>query len=259
MAFSMSKKPGASVPPTRETEGRLYVNDLGKLVVRLSDGTEKEAQIPDGLPVFLENQATDPTAQANKYRVFSKTADGAANLHVRSPDGTVIQLTGGGGLKGVGGGTFFDTVVGQVEETFSDLNPSGEFTWNPGLNFDLSQITTGWALVPVWVELFASGTKQTQQGLGAALFVFLFSPGPGTPQSRISPVYAGYVEGAIAGYANAGFGYNGLAAYYNTVVNGDEMELLIDVNGWTATTQIHATAIMGSAIEVADPTLPELP
>ena len=254
MAFSIRKQPGASVSPARETEGRLYVNDLGKLVVRLSDGTEKEAQIPDGGPVFLENQATDPAAQANKYRVFSKTAEGAANLHVRAPDGTVIQITGGGGLKGVGGGTFFATVVGQAEETFSEVLAGDNFTWNPGLHFDLSQIPSGWSFVPVWVEVFASSAVAASQAFGAVLFTFVFSPGPGTPQSRILPIYAGFLEGFPAAAAGAGFGYNQLGAYYNVVLNGDEFEITVEIDGWSmGTSQIHATAIMGSAIEIDDP------
>lgn len=255
MAVSISGKPTAAVPNPGPTEGRIYVNDAGKLAVRLSDGTDLLVQLPDGGPVFLDSQGTDPAAQANKYRVYSKVANGAANLHVRAPDGTVIQLTADGGLKGTGGGAFFDTVVDQVEETFSVVLDGGNsFDWDTGLHFVLPT-TTDWWLVPVWVEFMVVGDNTNEIASCGALYCYVFEPGVGTPQSRIYPIYPGYVEGIPAQTFYA-YAYAGVEVYYNTVVNGDEPRVNVDSSfgfGPAEAVTVNATAVMANAILIPDP------
>lgn len=256
MAFSLPRKNPDLVPNPSSVDGKVYVSDTGELTVRQSDGTEKKAQLPDGSPIFLANQSTDPAALANKYRVFSKIASGAANLHVRAPDGTVIQLTGGGGLVGTGGGLFFDPVVAQVEETFSIPNLVGvnSIEWDTDLHFVLPD--ADWSLVPVWVEMFVSGPGNLQQATTGALYVYLFSPGPGTPQSRVYAPAPGYQDGQIAQRFYSYYGAS-LESYYNSIVNGDEVRVTVGTAGFPdTTTQIHATAIMGGALAVFDPNGP---
>lgn len=259
MAFSLSKEAPRDVRVPGKTEGLLYTNPDGQLVVRLSDGTDKLVQLPDGAPLFLESQGTDPSAQANKYRVYSKVASGAANLHVRAPDGTVIQLTGGGGLIGTGGGAFFDPVEAQIEETFTTAlgGFSGEqITWNTGLHFNLPATATDWLMVPVWVELVIIGAEFSTQATNGMLFVYVFEPGLGTPQSRIYALYPGLIEGLPAQQFYT-YGYPSLYGYYNEVINGDEPSINFEVEGLTpfyTPVTVHARAIMGGAMVVPDPT-----
>lgn len=258
MAFSIRSQPSTSVLNPGETEGSLYVNEAGKLVVRLSDGSEKEAQTPDGNPIFLENQATDPTAQTNKFRVFSKLANNAANLHVIAPDGTVIQLTGDGGLVGGGGGAFFAPIIGQTEATFTAAVVNFETTWDTGLHFVIPD--NGWSLVPVWVEFFVTGNVGGVQTSGGTLFVFVFEPGPGTPQSRAYSVNP-YQDGRVSQFFQVvSYSYTEGTPFYNHVVNGDELQAGFNINVSDGDYLIHARAIMGGAVAiqelVAPPPLP---
>jgi hypothetical protein len=235
----------------------LYVNDSGELVIRMPDGTDKKAQLPDGSPVFLDNVTDNPAVQANKYRVFSKDASGAANLHVRAPDGTVIQLTGGGGLLGTGGGAFFDPVVGQVEEVFDALTPTSLIAWNTGLSFDTSLSTIDWLMVPVWVEVQVQSPFIGMASHGGMLYLYVFAPGVGTPQSRVNAFKPGYFDG-VPSQSFYSYTYPlGSEPFYNAIVNGDEPQVSIDLDGYPIgpfeTVRVHATAIMGAAMIVPNP------
>jgi len=250
MAISLREQSSDSVLDPDDTEGLLYVNDAGKFVVRLADGSEKEAQAGDGSPIFLENQAATPSV-LGKFGLFSRNIDGAANLHAVTPDGTVIQFTGGGGLTSGALGPFF-VPTGKVEQTFETITVDHKFEWFTDLHFVIPD--EGWSIVPVWVEAFASGSDVGAQGMFGALYVFLFAPGPGTPQSRISPMYPGYVAG-VPGLYFQSYLMLSFQGYYNSVENGDELRILFLANVFAdISLVVHVTATMGTALTVPDPT-----
>lgn len=264
MAISLSRKNPDAVRLPKPTEGLIYNNESGKLVVRLSDGTDREVQLPDGNPLFLENVASDPAALANKYRAYSKSASGAANWHLRAPDGTVIQMTGGGSLLGGGKGVFIEPIANQVEETLSAVSAPSfpNLSWDTGMTIDLSGVVDGesnYIAVPIWVEYAMSTQYVGYAGTAASMCLLLFNPGAGTPQSRVYQFGGSYYDSFLGAY-NISYPYGGLfeaEGGFCSVVNGNEVRVYmeadaaIDLTGETLV--IHATAIMGTPFVVPNP------
>jgi len=116
MAIKLRKQASGTVAQPPDTHLQFFVSEDG--MPKLKDSFGNVTDAAQSGQVTLNEQGSDPTAVANKVKLYSKDVGGIAEFFARDDQGNVIQITSNGALNAGGGGAFWDNPTGKVVVLF---------------------------------------------------------------------------------------------------------------------------------------------